>query len=279
MRSIVWLASYPKSGNTWLRIFLENLLSASETACSINNLSATHMSCSLDLFLNECPWNISLMTQDEIDNLRPKIYSNISQQSKDLKFFKTHSGYFYNTSGKPVFPDEATRSAIYLVRNPIDICISYAYHRGHIDFDSIIKDMGNPEACLFSIPGTSSRQLRQKILSWSMNVKSWISEKSFPVLVLRYEDILNNPHDSFSKVVNHLKLEKNKDAIQKAIKNSSFEELQRQEHLYSFKEKPGKAQAFFRAAKKGEGRATLSSKQIETIISDHGNVMSEFDYL
>jgi hypothetical protein len=279
MKSIVWLASYPKSGNTWLRIFLENLFFGTDAPCDINNLRSSFMSCSLDLFDRECGWDVSLLSHDEIDRLRPEIYTYIDSQWESVKYFKTHCAYSFTGSGEAFFPDKVTKAAIYLIRNPLDVCISYAHHRGYSDYDRIIAEMADVAGCLCSDTGQPFWQARQKILSWSLNVESWLSVEGFPVLFLRYEDMKNNPYEAFSRVVAHLGVNKSEFEIRQAIKNSSFEELQKQESLNSFKEKPSGSNKFFRSGQNGMGYTMLSRSQAASIIANHGQVMAQFGYL
>ncbi|KAB2870631.1 MAG: sulfotransferase domain-containing protein, partial [Bacteroidales bacterium] len=93
LRKIVWLASYPKSGNTWFRVFLSNLLSESDQPADINNLYATPIASSRELFDEATGLSSAELTLDEIDILRPGVYSYAARNSKEILFQKVHDAW------------------------------------------------------------------------------------------------------------------------------------------------------------------------------------------
>ena len=83
-KKIIWLASYPKSGNTWFRVFLSNLLSHSDKPADINNLYATPIASNRELFDEATGISSSELTLDEIDNLRPLVYEFYARTAEEV---------------------------------------------------------------------------------------------------------------------------------------------------------------------------------------------------
>jgi len=121
-------------------------------------------------------------------------------------------------------------------------------------------------------------QLRQQMGSWSDHVRSW-QGASFPVLIVRYEDMIQDPLGSFTTMVTSLGLENDEARIQRAIQFSSFDEVKRQESEKGFREKNVKSTSFFRKGESGSYREVLTDSQIASICDTHRDVMTEFGYL
>ncbi len=108
LKRIVWLASYPKSGNTWFRVFLSNLLNKSDQPADINNLYTTPIASSRELFDEATGLSSSELTSEEIDLLRPHVYEFISRTSSELQYQKVHDAWQITKSGEPMFSDTIT---------------------------------------------------------------------------------------------------------------------------------------------------------------------------
>jgi len=278
MNSIIWLASYPKSGNTWFRVFLTNLRGEEDGPADINKLRSTPIASARGIFDDEAGVEASDLTFDEIDRLRPEIYTYLAEQAEETLFMKVHDAYTSNDKSIPLFPEKATTGAIYIIRNPLDVAISFAHHSGW-DYNKAILRMADEESAFCARPKRLHNQLRQKLLSWSSHVKSWTEQAPFPVCVLRYEDMKQKPLETFEKAVQFSGLEYGRKQILKALELSSFEELQRQEKEDGFKEKSPSSDMFFRKGKIGSWREELTEKQVKHVIHDHREVMQRFKYL
>lgn len=278
MGGIIWLASYPKSGNTWFRVFLTNLRGEEDEPAQINRLHSTPIASARGIFDDEAGIEAADLTPDEIDRLRPEIYTHLAEEAEETLFMKVHDAYISNDKNIPLFPKEATAVAIYIIRNPLDVVISFADHSGW-DYDTAISKMADETFAFCSKPKRLHNQLRQKLLSWSSHVKSWTEQAPFPVSVLRFEDMKQKPVETFEKAVRFSGLEYERKKILKALELSSFEELQRQEKESGFKEKSPSSEMFFRKGEVGSWRDELTEKQVRQVISDHKEVMRRFGYL
>ncbi len=164
-QNLVWLASYPKSGNTWVRVFIHNLMRGlrgeSDGAQDINCLGQfaiwEHSIPHFDRILGK---RQHTATMAEIAAARPKVQQLISAEQPALAIAKTHL-CFGNDHGYPTINLNVTRPAIYVVRNPLDVAISYAHHCGK-SIDQIIHDMATPA---YFTPG-HEKYVSETIGSW-----------------------------------------------------------------------------------------------------------------
>jgi hypothetical protein len=137
--------------------------------------------------------------------------------------------------------------------------------------DNAFASCGRPEKL--------HNQLRQKLLTWSNHVTSWIELAPFPVCILRYEDMKSEPLETFEKAVRFAELSHTQDQIQKALDFSTFHVLQEQEEKKGFQEKSAAASRFFRKGEVGAWREQLTDEQARKIVQDHRAVMQRFGYL
>lgn len=278
MGGIIWLASYPKSGNTWFRVFLTNLQGDMESPAEINKLNSTPIASARGIFDDTAGFESSDLTADEIEQLRPEVYEHLAANAKKTLFMKVHDAYTFVAEGVPLFPAKATTGVIYIMRNPLDVAVSFAHHSG-CNYDKSIANMADDKHVFCGKKKRLYNQLQQRLLSWSNHVLSWLDAPGVDICILRYEDMKQNSLETFEKAVKFVGLDYGRDEIQKAIELSSFEELQRQEKEKGFKEKSAASEAFFRKGKIGSWREELNPEQVKRIISDHGAVMKRLGYL
>lgn len=277
MGNINWLASYPKSGNTWLRILLINLLYPTG-APVVNRVESIRNAADRSLFEEYAGLDPSDLTNNEIKELRPKVFEAISKSKNGPIFLKTHDQLINSKIKSSFITKEATSSCIYLVRNPLDIAVSYAAFK-NVSINEIIEEMNNEENMLS--PNTTrqfSMSLPQFLSSWSTHVTSWQEQKEFPMLVIRYEDLIQNTVLKFKEVVEFLNLDYSINDIKVAVKRSQFSTIQQQEKDLGFKGRFNERSMFFRKGVTGEGLKVLSKNQIEKIKQHHSEVMFNFGY-
>ncbi len=277
MGGIYWLASYPKSGNTWFRTFLRNLMADSDTPADINDLSTGSIASGRGWLDEVLGFDTAELDPDEVDRLRPAVY-RWALKDEEIGYHKIHDAYTLTTSGEPLVSREGTLGALYILRNPLDVAPSYANHnRSSID-DAIMR-MGQHQHALCKSRKSLPNQTRQKLLTWSEHVLSWVDAPNLNCLVMRYEDMKANPIKSFTEAAAFLQLPTEPARIEKAIRFSDFKELARQEAEKGFREKPPKVESFFRQGTTGDWRNKLTPEQVAQIIADHGEVMRRFGYV
>lgn len=277
-KKIVWLASYPKSGNTWFRVFLSNLLSKENHPADINNLYTTPIASNRELFDEATGLSSSDLTLEEIDNLRSGVYEYAARNSNEILFQKVHDAWLLTESGEPMFSSKVTKSVVYFVRNPLDVAVSFSNHLSK-SFESTVKIMDDNSYAFGSTSNRLHLQLRQRLLTWSNHVKSWVDESNLPVIVLRYEEMKSDTFSTFSKTLKFIGIEATNEEIIKAIGFSDIKEMQKQEAEKGFKEKPANALSFFRKGEAGSWRNELSEDLVKKICADHREMMIRFGYL
>lgn len=279
MNRIVWLASYPKSGNTWFRTFLANFRADADKPISINALVDGPIASHRQIFDEFVGYDSGEMTHDEVDNLRPEVYLQLSRDATEPLFCKVHDAYTYLPDGRALIPAEATACVLYFIRNPLDVVVSFTHHNGHDQIDRTIYELAEEAGTIGVARVTETPQLRQKLLSWSSHVKSWVDAPGLRVHVMRYEDMKLRPEETFGAAVRFSGLPDDPARIKKALEFSRFEEVRKQEEQHGFGERMPRTRSFFRKGEIGSWREKLSPAQVARIVRDHAGVMRRFGYL
>ena len=277
---IFWLASYPKSGNTWLRSYifaLKSGLNPEATSININSLDTGAIASSRNWLEVILGLDLRLHTNDDIESFRTDAYRFLHSQLTEPSYHKIHDANHLTASNGLLCPLDSCSGALYLVRNPFDVAVSFANHMG-VSLDKSIHMMGDPEYALLSKQHKFRTQVRQKMGTWSDHVSSWL-DSGGQILWVRYEDMLKNPIKSFTQISQFLNLPESDEAVRQAIDLCHFDKLQKQEQKSGFKECPTKSNGFFRNGKVGDWRNTLSASQIDRIITDHSDTMQRLGYL
>ena len=277
-KNIIWLASYPKSGNTWFRVFLSNFLSDSNEPANINQLYLTPIASSRSIIDQYLGTHSSDLTADEMNRLRPEVYRMISGENESDVFLKTHDVWELNSDGNPIFPEEVTKGVLYFIRNPLDIAVSFAFHN-NTNFKNTIRNMNNPAFGLCLNTSKLINQIPQHLSSWSEHVDSWVHKSNLPVHVMRYEDMIGDPGFTFSKALEFLNMDYTVPKLNLALQSSSFETLSEQEEQYGFQEKYINSAKFFRNGKVNNWKSYLDTDQFKAVIKHHRTIMEEFGYL
>lgn len=274
MGALIWLASYPKSGNTWMRSFLHNLFRNEPEPIDINTIS--------DFCLGESagPWYshragkpTEELTPEEVQQLRPIVHRDFTTAFPDSVFVKTHN-YFGEWHGVPLQTMDVTAGGIYVLRNPLDVAISASHHFGET-IDEAITHLANDQ----TITGGTETHVFEVHRSWSTHVKSWTQHPSPQLLVMRYEDLLHKPRKHFKQVASFLGLKPSPERLERAIRHSSFKALKELEQKKGFRERSKKAESFFREGRSEQWREVLTPEQVRRIIADHHVQMARFGYI
>ncbi len=273
--NILWIASYPKSGNTWVRAFLHNYIENAQRPQDINQLHQQFVdevkSHRYQAFIPGDKKTTDLSLED-ICAIRPMVQAQMAAQAPATLFVKTHN-FQGEYKGYPLHNWQVSSGAIYIVRNPLDVAVSLKHYFDY-SYDEAIAYMAEDMAGTPNEP----ENVPQVISSWSQHVASW-TQGGRNMLVLRYEDLLAHPQRSFRKIEALLGVKKDVKRLQKAIRFSSFNQLKKQEQSKGFAEKHENAGQFFRQGQPDQWREQLSDKQIKQIIKDHHDQMARFKYI
>ena len=275
-RSIVWLASYPKSGSTWVRAFLTAFL---DPGSPVDLGALVGKPRLLDRHM--------LDDMAGIDSAQLSPAALIPYQAMQIRalaasaqapiFFKTHSQYLVGPGGHALFPAEATAGAICIVRNPVDVVPSYAHHEGKT-FDEIIGMLADDSAMLDHWPTRRSPNIAQTVGSWGAHALSWINAAPFPVHLVRYEDLVREPHARFTQMLDFLRLSPAPERVRYAAARASFAALAQAETEHGFAEKPTTARPFFREGQIGTGQNELTGDQLAKVLLTCAPVMQRLGY-
>jgi len=274
MGRIVWIASYPKSGNTWTRAFLHNLFRNPEKPYDINKmdtLSANEAALGHYTFVRDQPWQE--WTSELVAEARPKVQAQVAQSRPHTVFCKTHLAIMM-VHGHPTINMEVTAGAIYLVRNPLDIAASLMDHQG-LPMDKAIQMMNMVN---FETP-TTEKMVAEPWGNWSQNVESWTARPNPGLHVMRYEDILADPVAAFTGLVRFLKIDAPRERVERAVEFSSFKVLRDLENRDGFWERTVAQKNFFRKGQAGAWREELTDEQVKSIVDVHRTQMERFGYV
>lgn len=216
------------------------------------------------------------LTDSGINQLRRPVQERIAKELGQFQVVKTHNARVA-IDGVPIIQGQLTQCGIYVVRNPLDVVDSLADHTGQ-SVDEAICAMNDWH---YSFGGADRKFVRQYLTTWSNHVRTWTLNPPFPVLVVRYEDLLDSPATHFQQTLHFLGWPHDPSRLERAIKFSSFEVLSKSEQAHGFAElsENSKSNTFFRQGTASGWKEKLTEKQIASLIRDHRAVMENQNYL
>jgi len=275
---IIWLASFPKSGNTWFRILLANLAAGENGPADINDLDERGgIASGRHAFEAATLLDSGLISPDDIDRLRPGVYAQMAAEAGEARWIKVHDAYTVNADGKPVLGRGVARAVVYLVRDPRDVAISLAFHNS-TTIDAAIELINAPDGALCRGRKGLPPQLRQKLAGWSGHAASWLDQTDTPVCLLRYEDLCTDPGAAFSRALALAERPAAPEEIERAVRHAAFGELRRQESEKGFGERMSRTAPFFRSGEAGAWRRELTPDQVARIEAVHAPMMDRLGY-
>ena len=200
LRKLNWLASYPKSGNTWIRAFLAAYAFDTKGPIELTQLNQVSRSESrFDMFTAIAGKSREQLVRLDVDSLRYAVQEQLAKTIPKQCVIKTHNSYA-KSNGFCLICPEFTRRGIYIIRNPLDIADSLADH-ANVSIDGAIHWMNDRN---HQLGGPNSKLVMQYVESWSQHVQSWTSQRDFPLLVVRYEDLKSAPMIAFEQIIRYL---------------------------------------------------------------------------
>jgi len=287
----IWLASYPKSGNTWLRMLIANLSAKDDRPGDINALSERGgIASALGPFDYLLLIDSGLLTHDETDSLRPRVYEELARGALDdefdkseaaplVRFVKVHDAYTLTPMGEPLLAGaRGADAAIVIVRDPRDVAPSLAnHHRSSID--DAIAFMNDKDAGWCAQTTGQHRQLRQKLPGWNGHIATWLDQADIPVHLIRYEDLWADTAGTLSRALAFAGRVTTDEEIRRAVTFADFTQLRQQERDKGFNGMPqGLGIKFFRRGQAGGWRDELTPEQVARIESEHARMMLRLGY-
>ncbi len=269
---IFWIASYPKSGNTWVRSLIASLVTGGDAPTLLSRIGKI------------CPHGASRGWIEEVldvstEDMTP---AELTRARADATFdwtkatgprlLKIHDHY-----DSRLFPAEVTAGTVFIVRDPRDVAPSWAHHM-NVSLDIAIDRMGTPDFTLARSRTGPNPQAEQRLDSWSNHATSWLEQDSGPLLLLRYEALLADPVGETARLAAFLGLATDAAAIGRAVATCRFESLRETETTAGFSEKLVYMDRFFRQGRAGAWRETLTPEQAARLAADHGAVMARLGY-
>ena len=291
-KHIFWLASYPKSGNTLLRailsslFFTENGVFNFKLLKSITNFEDTYFISKIKKLIGDDLGKLKNTTVFYKYLLKIQEKENLGFK-EDFKFFKTHSGNFC-INNNCFTSKENTRGIIYIIRDPRDVCISWANHSSKT-YDEALEFMTNDLAWLSWIEGEKkffdSENRPLSILSrWDKHVISWTSSNwGCPLLVLKFEDLVYKKEETIRIIANFFtdrfgfKFNNLDNKIVNILETTSFQKLKETETKDGFVEAQSGRQ-FFKSGTKNQWKSKLNKEQIIKIEDKFEKIMNKFNY-
>ena len=204
-----YLASYPKSGNTWCRVFITELmrLAGDNPGEELNlnqdietgAIASSRLWLDDQLGINSCDLSFS-----ELDPLRGRAGASAWLFAEGERFHKVHDAFKSPDSrGRPVVSTTGCSGVVYILRHPEDVAVSLS-HFFSWPLDRCVDSLLDPSAALVSGERFGGHQVRQHMGRWDQHVRSWADQNQLPVLIMRYEDMLAKGSETFTKLATFL---------------------------------------------------------------------------
>ena len=281
---IIWIASYPKSGNTWLRSLISSYYFSQSGIFDQNNLRFIDQFPSEKYFTN---FTFDKKKPGETAKYWTEAQKKINSQ-KELRFFKTHSflGKFNNYS---FTNKENTLGAIYIVRDPRNVITSLKNHY-ELSYNDALEFIKSDRKFVYDYIKKDNYSDFQIISSWEKNYQSWKSNRIFPIKFIRYEDLDNQTFEVFKSVVDFItkisgeKKDFNREKAINSINSTSFNNLQKLENKKGFIEavisnKDKKRIPFFNLGPKNDWKKILDKDIRLNLEKSFESSLKDLNYL
>ncbi len=277
---IIWIASYPKSGNTWVRAFLSAYYFTDDGIFDPNKLK----------LIEDYPNKTLFADNHKIKYGEIYKFWNLSQKkilkNKKVRFFKTHNALLKVFDREFTYP-KYTLGTIYVVRDPRNVITSLKNHYDFPTYDVALKFMLHEGNYIW---GQNNDYAKSQIISsWKINYISWVKKNNYNKILIKYEDLVKNPDKTFrelvlftnnilnqKKEVNELKLKNamlttDFESMKKVEKNGQFDEKMRSEKTNELKE-------FFFLGPENNWKKLLDKNTIKNINKNFSEELKDLNY-
>ena len=276
---IIWIASYPKSGNTYLRSFISSYFFSKKGKFDFN------------LLLNILQFPSVKFTKKNLNSKLEASQNWIYNQKQffsgeNIHFIKTHNALDHY-EGNNFTSKNLSLGAIYIVRDPRNLITSMTHHYS-LNYDEAYKKLIDQNASLLERSLENDFSNFTFLGSWSSHYKSWKNSKDFETLFLKYEDLENNKYETFKKIVqfiNNLKKKKisiNEKKLLNSIKSTNFSNLRNKEENEGFEEsvysKSGEKKRFFNLGFNNRWQKILPKNILSKLNNNLQNDLNDLGY-
>ena len=284
---IIWLASYPKSGNTWVRSFLTSILYSIEGNINFNDLNKLGAQYPLRSQFKNFVKDFNNINEIKNEWINTQDFLNLDNKTK---FFKTH--HVNCKIGSSTFTNlNNTLGVIYIVRDPRNVITSILHHYHKSSYQEAKQFLFDEHNWLGFIKNEYEKNLEKKIptpiSSWQNHYKSWIKREK-NLLLIKYENLISNPNKEFSKIIkyieNSMEIKIDEEKINRAVHSCSFKNLSELELKSDFAEsvidkKKGKKKKFFNLGPSNDWKKLLDKDIRLEIEEKFKDEMLELGYL
>ncbi len=280
---IIWLASYPKSGNTWLRSLISNYYFSKDGVFNFELIKQIDSFPSSRFFRS---YKDNFQKPEDTCKYWIKEQEKINSTNKNF-FFKTHNA-LCKINGHRFTNEKNTLAVIYIIRDPRNLVTSIANHY-QISADEAFNFIKDKNRGIIEKEGNRYTGF-QPLFSWDLHLKSWAENTIYPTLVIRYEDLILDANKTFKKVLDFIKnitnsksnIDQNK--LNKSVENCKFDNLKKLEKEKGFAEsmpdkKTGKKIAFFNLGEKNNFHNILDKNLIDEINHHFGYQLKKYKYI
>ena len=277
---IIWIASYPKSGNTWIRSFLTAYYFCDNGIFDINKLNYIQDYPNKQFFKDE-------VKEGEIHKHWDESQKKIINEKK-IKFLKTHNSLI-TAFGNDFTSPKYSLGVIYIIRDPRNVVSSVKNHNDFETYEKALQFMQNENTIISDYKHLNNHAKTNIINSWRINYQSWLSNNRYRRMMIKYEDLVENPNQTlrdliifvnticrFNNGIDNKKLEN-------AIQSTTFEKLQNLENTGKFSEnvystKNKKKIKFFHLGPKNNWKDLLNKDLIKKMNTYYKEDLKKFSY-
>ena len=235
---IFWIASYPKSGNTWLRTLISSYY-YSKDGIYDNSIIKKIGQFPEKRHFNKFEYDQTVVT--DTSRLWLKAQENINKDNQ-LRFFKTHN-VFGSLNNQKFTNRQNSIGCIYIVRDPRNVITSLKNHYEMND-EQALKWMANEKQFIYDVQNLEKDGYSdfQFISSWETNYKSWTVQKQIPFMIVKYESLLKETYVVFKDIVEFINkttginIKINKERLKNSVQSTSFNKLKENEKKHGFSE-------------------------------------------
>tara|TARA_Y100001970_G_scaffold239196_1_gene300940 strand:+ start:1126 stop:1959 length:834 start_codon:yes stop_codon:yes gene_type:complete len=275
-KNIIWIASYPKSGNTWIRSILSSLFYTEDGHFNFNILKKIN-TFDRPFYFNEVIKENKVSTYDLTTLAKFRVSAQkLFNKKNTLRYFKTHAANI-KIDGFDYTNQDTTKCVIYIVRDPRDVVLSYSKFSG-LNINDVVKIIKDEK---FTVKNKESQYFTHWS-RWDYHVSSWLIP-DYPKIVIKYEDMIDKPMQTIMQLIMFLKnvgIESNftDQKIVNAVESTNFTNLNKMETELGFEESIYGTK-FFNIGKKNQWKKSLSVLHAQEIEKSFAQTMKKFDYL